>query len=40
VRRTAELADAFRAAASANRVTVIDVKTDPGVFPRFVETEA
>jgi acetolactate synthase-1/2/3 large subunit len=37
VRRTAELADAFRAALAADRVTVIDVKTDPDIFPRFVE---
>jgi thiamine pyrophosphate-dependent acetolactate synthase large subunit-like protein len=40
VRRTAELADAFQVAASADRLTVIDVKTDPAVSPRFVEPEA
>jgi acetolactate synthase-1/2/3 large subunit len=37
VRRTEELAEAFRTARDADRVTVIDVKTDPGIFPRFVE---
>jgi acetolactate synthase-1/2/3 large subunit len=39
VRRTGELADALQAARAAKRVAVIDVKTDPAIYPRFVEPE-
>jgi acetolactate synthase-1/2/3 large subunit len=37
VRKTTELTDAFRAALAADRVTVIDIKTDPKIFQGFVE---
>jgi acetolactate synthase-1/2/3 large subunit len=37
VRKAGELADAFRSALAADRVAVIDVKTDPQIFPKFVE---
>ena len=39
VRKTTELAPAFHAALAAQRVAVIDVKTDPQIFPTFVEAE-
>jgi acetolactate synthase-1/2/3 large subunit len=37
VRRTGELKDAFAAALAADHTAVIDIKTDPEIYPRFVE---
>jgi acetolactate synthase-1/2/3 large subunit len=39
VRRPSELPEALRLAAGSSKTTVIDVKTDPAIFPPFVNSE-